>query len=1028
MTAGSPTPLDAVVAAYLQAQQDGKATDRTALLARHPQWADELKAFFADCDRFRALLTPLTPLQLADAPTAAETVNRATENHLGRAFGDYDLLDVLGQGGMGVVYRARQRSLGRLVTVKTLHGGVVASEAERQRFRAEAETVAALQHPHIVPLYEAGEHDGVPFFSLELIEGGSLSQALDRFRESPRAAARLVATAARAVHFAHARGVLHRDLKPGNILIDDKGEPRVTDFGLARRQERGQLTLSGAIVGTPEYVAPEQARGEKALTTAVDVYGLGAVLYATLTGRPPFQGGNAFDTLTRVLGGEPAKPRQINPAVPGDLETICLKCLRKEPERRYPSAQALAEDLERWLAGEPIEARRTGALERGWKWVRRRPAQAALLAVSFLAVLALVGAAVASRYNSDLKQANRDLADAVEKEQQEREKADRLRVEAESQRRRADRFRHAAMIHGANLAGKIHDVGGMMRTLDALVPRTGEDDLRSFEWYYLRALAGSKLARFPLGRQVPTAFAHLTQAPAPVASLFSSSTNGARTARVSEQGVTVRDRDSRPLHVVRKRRFDFSLVALSPDGRRLACVEFNPNSTNRSSQESDLVVWKDGKSERSFQWMQARVEGVCFSPSGGQLAVWFSGKAAFKVLDLDSGKQAFPVGSSVGAVVFAAYNQQGNRLAVTDGQGITLIDPRSGEIVLSLELPPSTGRRLVCRRLAFSQDGLLLAAALARVQKGARPIDEIVVWNFGPAFTPTVLPGPTSWSTADFTPDGRRVAHHRGAKGLVVSDLGGVESLTLEDGRARAYHVQVSPDGRWVAAATQLGPRLWHPSTGKRGPVLTRQRGFATRVAFSPDSLTLAVALEGGSVALYQAVTGKLVRTIDVEDRFATLACGLSFSPDGRRLAVSGDSGIISIREVSSGREVHSLKHGGKRVNTVSYSPDGRTLASAGDDRTVKVWGVHGGLRTTLEGHRGEAYDVSFTPDSQRVVTTSADRTVRLWDAVTGQFLLELTQHNGPAYGARFSRDGRRLVTTGEDGAVKVIDTVMERR
>jgi serine/threonine-protein kinase len=393
--------LDDLATAYLKAQEAGQAPDRQALLASHPELAAELREFFADQDRLERMTAPLRPLLIStgvdgsSTPFPTQTVAEAAPllPPPPRSFGGYTILAALGQGGMGVVWKARQKRPDRLVALKMFRVCDLASTSDVQRFRNEAEVIAQLDHPHILPVYDVGEYEGVHYFSMKLVEGGSLAAHLDSYRADPREAARMVATIARAVYYAHQRGILHRDLKPSNILLDGDRQPHVSDFGLAKRVESDDsLTQTGAIVGTPSYMAPEQTSGRKgAVTTATDVYGLGAVLYALLTGRPPFRGETVLETLEQVRDREPEPPGKSNPRMDRELEAICLKCLNKDPGRRYASAEALAEDLERWLRGEPVAARPAGWAERLARWMRRHRLAVGAAVCLLLALTAVAG-------------------------------------------------------------------------------------------------------------------------------------------------------------------------------------------------------------------------------------------------------------------------------------------------------------------------------------------------------------------------------------------------------------------------------------------------------------------------------------------------------------------------------------------------------------------------------------------------------------------------------------------------------------
>lgn len=336
-----------------------------------------------------------------EVETEARTpLENSFTNHTGRVFGNYEVLEQIGQGGMGAVYRAHQRGLGRVVALKLMLAGSRATEAEIKRFHSEAKAAATLKHPNVVAIHEVGEHHGQQYFSMDYVEGRSLAEVIRRTPLPAARAARYVKVIAEAIHYAHERGILHRDLKPHNVLIDAQDEPRITDFGLARQIEvESDLTISGAVLGTPSYMPPEQAAGKRReIGRASDVYSLGAILYDLLTGRPPFRADTPLDTLRQVIDTEPAAPRLLNPKVPRDLETICLKCLAKTPAQRYASAQELVDDLGRFLRQEPIQARPVSNVGRLWRWAQRQPALAGLAGTVGVMFVLLGVAAVLFRF------------------------------------------------------------------------------------------------------------------------------------------------------------------------------------------------------------------------------------------------------------------------------------------------------------------------------------------------------------------------------------------------------------------------------------------------------------------------------------------------------------------------------------------------------------------------------------------------------------------------------------------------------
>ena len=523
--------VDALIAEYYQSVERGEPLDQAAFLAAHPDFAVELREFLGDVGQWGDLVRP------ADTDLAETRIQSPLEGPplvpgtKIRYFGEYELLEQVGMGGMGIVYKARQSKLKRIVALKLIKSGALANPQDLQRFQVEARAAARLSHPGIVPVHEVGVFQDQHFYTMEYVAGGSLSRL---YRDGPvvaRRAAELVKQLAEAMHYAHQNGIVHRDLKPANVLLTAEGQPRITDFGLAKLIEtedethEATLTETGQILGTAGYMSPEQAGGKTRLVgPPTDIYALGAVLYALLTSRAPFVGESVPLTLMQVLHKEPVSPRLLNPSLPRDLETICLKCLEKEPHKRYGTAELLAEDLGRFLARKPVLARPIGLIERGWRWSCRNSVVAALLVT--VAASLLIGTAVSTYYwDQSEKQAVKEriareaavessllaekrakeaiaselLAETRRKEaevsaalaESRRKEAVESATLAESRKVQSDQnarmarlnlyVAHMQRIQKAWDEGQVKEIVGL---LDRYLPQPGEEDLRSFEWHY----------------------------------------------------------------------------------------------------------------------------------------------------------------------------------------------------------------------------------------------------------------------------------------------------------------------------------------------------------------------------------------------------------------------------------------------------------------------------------------------------------------------------------------------------------------
>ncbi len=924
------------------------------------------------------------------------------------AFGDYELLEEIARGGMGVVYRARQVRLNRIVALKLM---LPFSRPELgNRFRAEAETAASLQHPNIVAIHEVGEHAGHPFFSMDYVAGPSLA---DTLRDGPLPAPRtaeLLQMLAEAVHYAHQHGVLHRDLKPSNVLLDELGHPRITDFGLAKRlpakAESGKpkaemdLTLTGQVLGSPNFMAPEQAQGRHAqIGPACDVYSLGAILYQALTGRPPFQGETLTDVLHQVVNADPVAPRRLNPSIPLDLETLCLKCLEKEPGRRLGSARMLADELARFRAGEPILARPLSPMGRVGRWCRQKPLVAGLGVALALVFAAGFGGVVWQWREAREKLWGSYLAQA-----------------------RANRW--------SGQVGRRFDSLEVIRQAAAIRPSS---ELRH------EAIACFTLTDARVARQWPTAAGSLALIDADCERYACwSPTEGLVIRRVSDGAELLRlPNGDRHLPVTR--------LCFSPDGELLAATYSSPESFR-------LQVWELRRGElRCDVLVEGPRQPLAFSPDG-RLIVVGDAHGGLHVHDLARGQEVKQL-QVMKAPAQLVFDPDGARLAVCgdENRNVQVVDFATGAILKTLPHPSLAGEP------SWHPDGVLLATPCADFQ--------LRLWDVASGTVRTVLEGHTGRPTSvkfnragdllassgwdgvtrfwdpilgkeqfslpanyqgqsSFNSDDSRLQFGLDAFGVGLWEIAtGRECRRLGLG-GRAFGASFSADGRLLATAHADGARVWDLRIGRALAFLPAYE--CRSVLFHPDGHSLLLSgwmgLQQWPIAAIETPDALLWRVGPPQARLTNTLEQAGWGPDRRTLAVTSPEGI---RLLDLGPPLQ-VRHRGDHPNAthLALSGDGHWIATGTwKGQGVRVWNAHtGSLVTHLP--LGENAAVAFSPGSRWLVTgTPAE--YRFWEVGSWEAAHAIPRaHAGDMYGSMvFSPEGRTLaLVRGRNSDLRLVE------
>lgn len=885
-----------------------------------------------------------------------------------RYFGDYEIIEEIARGGMGVVYKARQVSLKRVVALKMILAGQLAGDEEVQRFHAEAEAAAILDHPGIVPIYEIGEHQDQHYFSMGFVDGESLADKVKGGPLAPPIAAGYLMKTANAVAYAHDRNVIHRDLKPANVLIDSDDQPKVTDFGLAKQVEAdSNLTQSGAVMGTPSYMPPEQAAGRtEEVNELADVYSLGGILYCLITGRAPFQAASSLDTLMQVLDKEPVSPRASNPEIPVDLETICLKCLQKDPSRRYQSASDLSDDLGRFLRREPVVARPVGRIERTWRWCRRKPTHAALFATAMSLVLVItIGGPIVALQQASL----RGIADG------ERNKAQSLAIEnqriAASEREARQNAELTLYVNQIGAAHREWESDRVSSAWDQL--NATEEKLRDWEYWYLHSLFSSNQRTLgPDDRK-------------------------ALSVALSADGSCIASGGADGTIQLWNRTNDELIRVLTGHTDLVTSVDVGPRGKSivSSSNDGTIKLWdvESGNEPKTLQGHKVLPTCVAFNSKGDRIASGGFDKTV-RIWNADTGEQLVLLEGHTSYVWSVDFSPDGTRVvSASDDRSIRLWNATTGEETLTLQ-----GHVSPVLIVKWSADG-------TRVISGSGN-GTMVVWDAETGEELRKVQTPSNLHCLALSPDGMRVAYGDDQVIGVWDLVTGARTNRLKGHTGVVDGIAFSPDGATIVSVAE-STKLWN-SENRQEVVCVGHSSHVQSLGFSADGEWIASGSNDGSIRRWRVDVGEEILSIQGGGAFVAV------SRLGDKIASGNIDGSISVFRPSDGQEVCRLEGHEKPVNSLAFNAEGTLLLSGSSDKTLRLWDIASGDNLLVfRGHESTVSSAAFHDESRSAVSGSHDGTIRVWNLTSGLETLRMEGHQGPVNSVYISPDGKSLVSAG---------------